>query len=112
MVTRLAILLLGLVLLSACGGSANLSAAQNNKSVQQTATKVEKQVSNCLPTTGGVPNPLLLGRSSVRAKFATCMGVVKNGRAFEKCAVKVILGGIPTATRVKKGLATCAEQAA
>ncbi len=109
---RWSVLLPGLLVLSACGSGANLKAAQNNKNVQQTEAKVEQQVSRCLPTAHGAPDPLGLARRSARTKFATCTGVVKRGGVFEKCALKVILGGIPTVGRVEKGLTACVEQSA
>ena len=104
------VLLIGAFVLSACGSSAALKSAQTNKTVQQTATKVEQQVSKCMPTTNGTPDPLLLTHHAERAKFAACVGVAKNLKSFEGCAFKVILGGLPTATRVKKGMAACVEQ--
>jgi hypothetical protein len=109
-VRTILVLLSGLLALSACGSSAGLKSAQSNKSVQQTEVQVERQVSKCLPTAGGAPDPLLLRRSSARAKFASCTGVAKHGKAFEVCAFKVIFGGLPTTARLQKGLTACVEK--
>lgn len=107
---RVSVLLSGVLVLSACGSSAGLQSAQNNKSVQRTEAQVAQQVSKCLPTAGGAPDPLLLRRSSARAKFASCTGVAKHGKAFEVCAFKVIFGGLPTTARLQKGLTACVEK--
>lgn len=104
---RIVALLSGVLVLSACGSSAGLKSAQSNKDVQRTEAQVQQQVSKCLPTSGGVPDPLLLRRSSVRIKFASCTGVAKHATAFNACAVKVLLGGLPTVTRLEKGLTMC-----
>jgi len=104
--------MLSVLVLSACGGSAAVQSAQSNKSVQQTETQVERQVSKCLPTAGGAPDPLLLRHSSERKKFELCTGVAKHARAFDVCAFKVVFGGLPTATRLEKGLTACVEKSA
>lgn len=109
MVRKWLVLLPGLLALSACGSSA-VQSAQGNKNVQQTEAKVEQQVVKCLPSANGVPDPLLLARSGQRAKFATCTGVAKHIGSFDKCAVKVVLGGLPTRARLEKGLAVCVQQ--
>lgn len=104
--------LFGAVILSACGSSAPLKTVQNNKSVQQTEAKVQQQVRKCLPTKNGTPDPLLLSHSAARATFVSCMGIAGHGRAFGACAIKVILGGLPTTARLEKGLTACVERAA
>jgi len=109
-VRRFLVLLSGVLVLSACGSSAGLKSAQSNKSVQRTEAQVAQQVSKCLPTAGGAPDPLLLRRSSARGKFASCTGVAKHGKAFDACAVKVIFGGVPTTARLQKGLTACVEK--
>ncbi len=107
---RILVLLSWVLVLSACGSSAAVKSAQNNKSVQQTERQVAQQVSKCLPTAGGAPDPLLLRRKSARAKFASCTGVAKHGKAFDACAFKVIFGGLPTTARLQKGLTMCVEK--
>lgn len=102
--------LTGVLLLSACGSSATLRSAQSDKNVQQIEAKVEKQVSSCMPTANGAPDPLLLRHHAVLAKFERCTGVAKNARSFDKCAFKVILGHLPTVAGVEKGLTACVEQ--
>lgn len=102
--------LMGTLALSACGSTSTLQSAQSNTTVQQTEKTVEQQVSKCMPTAGGAPDPLLLRRSDVRAKFATCTGVANNAKAFDKCAFKVLLGGLPTVARLEKGLTACVQQ--
>jgi hypothetical protein len=109
-VRRVLVLLSGVLVLCACGSSAGLQSAQSNKSVQQTEVQAERQVIKCLPTAGGAPDPLLLRRSSARAKFASCTGVAKRGKAFDVCAFKVLLWGLPTTARLQKGLAACVEK--
>jgi hypothetical protein len=104
--------LAGAVLLSACGSGAQLKTVQNNKSVQQTEAKVQQQVRKCLPSKGGAPDPLLLRHSAERSKFVSCMGIAHHAREFGGCAVGVILGGLPTTTRLEKGLAACVEKVA
>lgn len=103
-------LLIAVLALSACGSSATLKSAQSDKNVQQTEKQVENQVSKCMPTANGAPDPLLLRRSAERAKFAACTGVAKHARSFDKCAFKVILGGLPTVAGVQKGLTACVER--
>ena len=107
-------MLLGLTsgLALAAGGSTQLQSAQSNQSVQKTEVQVEQQVGKCLPSSGGAPDPLLLRRSSERAKFTACVGVAKHGKAFDICAFKVAFGGLPTLARLEKGLAGCVEKAA
>jgi len=106
-VRRIVALLSGVLVLSACGSGAALNSAQSNKDVQRTEAQLQRQVSKCLPTAGGVPDPLLLRRTSVRATFASCTGVAKHAKAFDACAVKVLLGGLPTVARLEKGLTMC-----
>ena len=98
------------VAVSACGSNAALKSAQTNTNVQQTETKVEKQVSTCLPTSNGVPDPFLPRHPAERTKFAACTGVSKHAKSFEACVVKVLFGGLPSSARIKKGLAACVEQ--
>ena len=105
---RSIVVVVGCLAVSACGSS-GLTTVQNNKGVQRTAAQVQQQVTKCLPTSGGVPDPLLLTRSSVRTKFASCTGVAKHASAFDACAVKLVLGGLPTAARLQKGLTACVE---
>jgi hypothetical protein len=101
----------GVFILGACGSTAGLQSAQSNKSVQRTEeVQAERQVIKCLPTAGGVPDPLLLRRSSERARFASCTGVAKRGKAFDACAFRVLLGGLPTTARLQKGLVACVEK--
>jgi hypothetical protein len=100
----------GVFILGACGSAAGLQSAQSNKSVQQTEVQAERQVIKCLPTAGGAPDPLLLRRSSERARFASCTGVAKRGKAFDACAFRVLLGGLPTTARLQKGLVACVEK--
>lgn len=109
-VRRFSVLLLGWLVVSACGSSAGVKSAVSNKSVQRTEAQVAQQVSKCLPTAGGAPDPLLLRRGSARAKFAACTGVAKHGKAFGVCAIKVILGGLPATARLEKGLTACVEK--
>lgn len=104
------VVLTWVLVMSACGSSAVVKSAQSNKSVQQAETKVEKQVSRCLPMTKGAPDPLLLRRRAERAKFVACTGVARNARSFDKCAFKVLLGGLPTIAGLEKGLTACVEQ--
>jgi hypothetical protein len=104
------VLLAGTLVVSACGSSGSLQSAQSNKNVQQTETKVEHQVSRCLPTSHGTPDPLLLRHHAALVAFEGCTGVAKNGRSFDKCAIKVVLGGLPTASRLTKGLTACVEE--
>lgn len=103
-------LLPGVLILSACGSSAAVNSVQSSKNVQQTEAKVEQQVIKCIPTANGAPDPLFLTRQAQRAKFAACTGVANHGRSFDKCALKVVLGGLPTVARVEKGLAVCVQQ--
>ncbi len=100
-------LLSGVLVLSSCGNSAGLKNPQSNKDVQRTEAQLQRQVGKCLPAAGGVPDPLLLRRASVRAAFASCTGVAKHAKAFDACAVKVLLGGLPTVARLEKGLTMC-----
>ncbi len=93
---RIVALLSGVLVLSACGSGAG-----------RTEVQLQRQVSKCLPTAGGVPDPLLLRRTSVRATFASCTGVAKHAKAFDACAVKVLVGGLPTVARLEKGLTMC-----
>ena len=102
--------LVGCLAVSACGSSGGGTAVQNNKSVQRTEAQVQQQVTKCLPTSGGTPDPLLLTRSSARAKFASCTGVGNHLHAFEACSVKLVLGGLPTTARLQKGLTVCVEK--
>lgn len=104
------VLLSATLLLSACGGSSAVHSVQSNTNVQQSVLKVEKQVSRCLPTAHGAPDPLLLRHHATLVAFEGCTGVVKNARSFESCAVKVLLGGLPKAARLKNGLTACVEQ--
>lgn len=87
-----------------------MKSAQSNTTVQQTETKVEKQVSMCMPRANGVPDPFLLRHKAERVKFALCTGISKNVKSFEGCAFKSLFGGLPTTARIKKDLATCVEQ--
>ena len=109
-VVRSAVLLTGVLVLSACGSKSTVQNVQGNATVQQAEKKIEGQVSRCMSTANGAPDPLLLRRQSERAKFMACTGVAKNARHFDKCAFKVLLGGVPTATRLKKGLTACVGQ--
>lgn len=109
---RLSILVCSACVVSACGSSSQLNNVQNSKGVQQTEAQVQRQVSKCLPTASGAPDPLLLTRSSERTKFTQCVGVAKHAKAFDACALKVLLGGIPTVARLQKGLTVCVEKAA
>ena len=109
-VRRSIVVLVGCLAVSACGSSAGLTTVQNNKGVQRTEAQVQQQVSKCLPTSAGTPDPLLLTRSSVRTKFASCTGVGKHVQAFDACAVKMVLGGLPTTARLQKGLTACVEK--
>ncbi len=108
---KASILLLWALILSACGSS-TVKTVQSDKNVQQTEFKVEQQVRTCMPTAGGAPDPLLLRHGAARAKFASCTGVARNAKSFDRCAFRVILGGIPTVARIEKGLAACVEKAA
>jgi len=110
-VRKASILLLGSLVLSACGSS-TVKTVQSNKTVQQVEVQVERQVSKCMPTAGGAPNPLALRHSADRAKFVACTGLVKDAKAFESCAFKVLFGGIPKVAGVEKGLTACVEKAA
>lgn len=103
-------LLPGVLVLSACGSGSTVQNVQSNATVQQTEKKIESQVSRCMPTANGAPDPLLLRRQAQRAKFMACTGVATNARAFEKCAFKVLLGGVPTTARLQKGLTACVQQ--
>ena len=105
-----AVLLTGVLVLSACGSKNTVQNVQGNATVQQTEKKIESQVSRCMPTANGAPDPLLLRRQAERAKFMACTGVGKNARSFDKCAFKVLLGGLPTVARLKTGLTACVEQ--
>ena len=105
-----AALVAGVLVLSACGSGSAVQNVQSNATVQQTEKKIESQVSRCMPTANGAPDPLLLRRQAERAKFMACTGVAKNARSFDKCAFKVLLGGLPTVARLKKGLTSCVEQ--
>jgi hypothetical protein len=98
------------VIVSACGSNAALKSAQSNKNVQHAETKVEKQVSKCMPRANGTPDPLLLRHHANLTKFEACTGVAKSAQSFGKCAFKVVLGGLPTVDRLKKGLVACVEQ--
>ena len=108
---RASIVLLGSLAVSACGSS-TVKTVQSNKSVQQVELQVEQQVSKCIPTSGGAPDPLALRRSAERSKFVTCTGLVKDAKVFESCAFKVLFGGLPTVAGVQKGLTACVEKAA
>jgi hypothetical protein len=108
--TRSFLLLCGVLFLSACASSTTLKSAQSDKNVQQTEAKVEKQVSRCMPTANGAPDPLLLRQRAARTKFERCTGVAKNARSFERCAFTVVLGHLPTVAGVEKGLTACVEK--
>jgi hypothetical protein len=109
-VVRSVALLTGVLVVSACASASTVQNVQSNTTVQQTEKKIEAQVSRCMPTANGAPDPLLLRRQAERAKFMSCTGVAKNARSFDKCAFKVLLGGLPTVARLKKGLTGCVQQ--
>ncbi len=104
------VLLTAALALSGCGSSTTAKSVQSNKNVQQTEAKVEQQVRKCMPAANGAPDPLLLRRRAERARFMACTGVAKNARSFDRCAFKVVLGGLPTVAGVEKGLTACVEQ--
>jgi len=110
-VNRALIVLLSVGAVTACGSS-SVKTVQSDKQVQQAEKQIEQQVSKCMPTAGGAPDPLLLRHSATRAKFQACTGVAKHGRAFDICAFKVILGHLPTVSGVEKGLTACVERVA
>jgi predicted small lipoprotein YifL len=109
-VKRLFVVLATAISVAACGSGAPLKSAQSNKNVKQAETKVEKQVSKCMPRANGVPDPLLLRHHANLTKFEACTGVAKSARSFGKCAFTVVLGGLPTVSRLEKGLVACVEQ--
>lgn len=98
------------VAVTACGSSHKLSASQNAQASKATAT-ADKAVQKCLPTKDGAPDLLILRTKAARHTFMACAVPPGERVAFDKCATRVILSGLPTKRRLAKGLRGCMAKA-
>lgn len=104
--------------IAGCGSHGGTSATNSNGGVSATNTtlsqatsKVDAVLKKCLPTKAGVPDPLELRTSAARTAFVNCAVPPAQRTAFKQCVSGVLLGGLPTKSRLESGFSGCLSKA-
>lgn len=91
--------------------NANGSVSATNTTLSQATTKVDAVLKKCLPSKNGVPDPLELRTSAARTAFVNCAVPPAQRTAFKQCVSGVLLGGLPTKSRLESGFSGCLSKA-